>query len=108
MDSGRRSALAGAIRNKLRAERANRLTEVIVLILIATVAVGVLICATLALVGLDCPNAYRLTWLGEGSMWITKITERYHQSDAVGSAVACAYVTVCATIRVRGKTVLSY
>jgi hypothetical protein len=47
--------------------RANRLIKGIVLTLIAAVAVGLLVFATLALVGLDCPNAYR-TSLGERSM----------------------------------------
>jgi len=53
--------------------RATRLIKLkaIVLILIAVVAIGILICAALGLVGLDrsnfrldCPIAYR-TWLGE-------------------------------------------
>jgi len=47
--------------------RANRLVKGIVLTMLAAAAVGLLVFATLALVGLDCPNAYR-TWLGERSM----------------------------------------
>jgi hypothetical protein len=39
-------------------KRVNRLINGIVLVLIVAVAVGLLVCATLALVGLDCPNAY--------------------------------------------------
>jgi hypothetical protein len=53
MDSDQRSSLEGAARNKLRI---NRLPEVIVLMLIAAVAIGALIYATLALVGLGCQN----------------------------------------------------
>jgi hypothetical protein len=47
--------------------RPDRLVKGIALTLIAAVAVGLLVFATLALVGLDCPNAYR-TWLAERSM----------------------------------------
>jgi hypothetical protein len=39
--------------------RANQLLKKIVLILIVAVAVGLLIFATFALVGLPCPNTYR-------------------------------------------------
>jgi hypothetical protein len=54
MDSGQRSSLGAAIRNQPRtSERANRLTGIIVLILIATAAIALLVSATLALVGTD-------------------------------------------------------
>jgi hypothetical protein len=36
-------------------------------------------------------------------MWITNITEHRAQGDAVGSAIACALLTVCATMRVRAR-----
>jgi hypothetical protein len=39
-------------------KRVYRLINGIVLLLIVAVALGLLVCATLALVGLDCPNAY--------------------------------------------------
>jgi hypothetical protein len=53
-----RSSLEAIVRNRFRmGEHAYRVIGGIVLILIVTVAVGILICATLALVGLDCPNA---------------------------------------------------
>lgn len=50
---GPRSSLEEGMQNRLRAERANRLTEVIALTLIAAAAVGILVSATLALVGTD-------------------------------------------------------
>jgi hypothetical protein len=54
MDSSQRSSLGAAIRNKSRTgDRANRLTEVILLILIATAAIVLVVSATLALVGLN-------------------------------------------------------
>ena len=81
--------------------RAIRPIKRIALALILVVAIGLLVCAMLGLVGLPCPYAYR-TWLHESSMWIRKITERHAQSDAVSTAVACAYISVCATMRVRG------
>jgi len=58
--------------------RANRPIKLngIVLILIVTAAIGLLVCTTLELVGLPCPNAYR-TWLGETSMWMSNIIERH-------------------------------
>jgi hypothetical protein len=85
----------------------HRLIKRIVLILIVAVAIGLLVYAALALVGLPCPNRYR-TWLHESSVWIMKIRAGRAQSDAVGAAVACAYVTICATMRVRGRTALLY
>jgi hypothetical protein len=52
--------LEGAIQSPLRmGERPNRLIKGIVLILFVAAAIGLLVFATLALVGLDCPNAYR-------------------------------------------------
>jgi hypothetical protein len=39
-------------------QRVYRLINGIALMLIVAVAVGLLVCATLALVGLDCTNAY--------------------------------------------------
>ena len=54
--SGQRSSLGGAIRNKSTPERANRLTEIIVLILFATAGVVLLVSATLALVNLNLPE----------------------------------------------------
>lgn len=51
---GQRSSLQGAVRNKLRmGERAHRLIKAIVLIVIVAVAIGLLVFATLALVGLN-------------------------------------------------------
>jgi hypothetical protein len=43
-----------------KGKRDDPLTKGIVLILIAAVGVGLLVFATLALVGLSCPHAYRL------------------------------------------------
>jgi hypothetical protein len=43
-----------------KGKRDNPLTKRIVLILIAAVAVGLLVFATLALVALNCPHEYRL------------------------------------------------
>jgi hypothetical protein len=50
-----------AARWKQPEHRARRLINGIVLILLVTVAVGLLVCATMALVGLDCPNAAHAT-----------------------------------------------
>jgi hypothetical protein len=93
-----------------KGKRDHPLTKRIVLIcLIAAVAVGLLAFAILVLVGLNCPHAWHLTWFGERPTWITKILERPAQSDSVGATVACAYVTVWSTtMRIRGKTALSY
>jgi hypothetical protein len=93
------------IQSKLH-EHAIRLLKEIALLLISAVAIGLLVCATLALVGLPCPNAYR-TWLGDTSMWISNITERHAQSDSVGAAVARAYVAVCPGMSVSRRTALS-
>jgi hypothetical protein len=49
-----RASLEGAIQSELR-DRDIRLLKGIVLILIVALAIGFLACATLALVGLDCP-----------------------------------------------------
>jgi hypothetical protein len=54
------ASLESAIQRPLRADaRPNRMINGIVLILFVAAAVGLLVFATLALVGLDCPNAYR-------------------------------------------------
>jgi hypothetical protein len=54
------ASLDAAIQRPVRmGERPNRLIKGIVLILFVAAAVGLLVLATLALVGLDCPNAYR-------------------------------------------------
>jgi hypothetical protein len=101
-------AMSGAS-SKQSEYRANRLITLkgIVLLLIVAVAIGLIVCAAMALVGLPCPNTYR-TWLHESSMWIMKIRARHAQGDAVGAAAACAYVTVWSTVKIRGRTDLSY
>jgi hypothetical protein len=54
------ASLEGAAQSELR-ERGIRLLKGIALILFVAVAVGLLACATVALVGLDCPNASHAT-----------------------------------------------
>jgi hypothetical protein len=83
-------------------QRVHRLINGIVLILLVTVAVGLLVCATLALVGLDCPNAYPHIVGRKASGYRGHI-----QSDAVRAEIARAHVTVCLTIKTRRGTVLS-
>jgi hypothetical protein len=83
-------------------QRVYRLINGIVLILIVTVAVGLLVCATLALVGLDCPNANPHIVGRKASGHRGDI-----QSDAVSAEIARAHVTVCPTIRTRRGTALS-
>jgi hypothetical protein len=54
------ASLEAAIQRPLRVgERPNRLIKGIILLLFVAVAVGLLVFATLALVGVDCPNPYR-------------------------------------------------
>ena len=55
MDSGQRFALEGALQNKRRAKPANRLTDVIVLILILAASIAFLVSAILAIVNLNLP-----------------------------------------------------
>jgi hypothetical protein len=83
-------------------ERPNRLIKGIALILFVAGAVGLLACATLALVGIDCPNAHphilgRRASVNNGST----------QSGDACAAFARAYVTACATMRKSRGTALS-
>jgi hypothetical protein len=97
--------------------RTNRLIKVIVLIFLVAVAVGLLACATLALVGLDCPNANprivgRKSSVDNGSTQSGDVGAAgaragSTQSGDVGAAGARAYVTACATMRISRGTAFS-
>jgi hypothetical protein len=100
------SSLEGVLQSQLRmGERANkRLVKGIVLILAAAAARD----SHLRDPGACWPRLPKCVPLGEWPMWLTKITKRHAQSDAVGAAVACAYVKVWGMMRVRRRITLSY